>query len=154
MVIKFADTPNQKQVRLQKQKTWKAANLFHQPKTDISLASYHPHNISYELEMLQELPKLSFSLDWEDPVFKASDSASQCWVDFAQLSQSHTLVELTCTKEEILKEENYRNYAVSNCVSMDHWILVIEYMHSHLQFPGNNLCGRDVSKVFHVRQNQ
>ncbi|KAK8811245.1 hypothetical protein WA538_005404 [Blastocystis sp. DL] len=120
LVIKFADTPNQKQVRLQKQKTWKAVNLFHQPKTDTSLASYHPHNISYELEMLQELPKLSFSLDWEDPVFKASDSASQCWVDFAQLSQSHKLVELMCTKEEILKEENYRNYAVSSCSTCIH----------------------------------
>ena len=120
MVIKFADTPNQKQVRLQKQKTWKAANLFQRPKTECVPSPYRPTTLSYEFDMLQELPKLSFSLDWEDPVFKANDHASQCWIDFAQLSQSHKPVELTCTKEEILKEENYHNYAVSNCVSMKH----------------------------------
>lgn len=104
--------------------------------------------------MLQELPKLSFSLDWEDPVFKTNESASQCWVDFAQLSQSHKPAELTYTKEEILKEENYCNYAVSNCVTMDCWIIDIEYLHSYLQLSRNHIRWRDIPKVFHLWKNQ
>lgn len=138
-MVKFADTPNQKQNRLLRQKQAKGPE--ETPNTNFKhvnppLLGNDP--LSYEMEYLCDYP--TFSFGWEGssyPPFSFSNCENpSCWVDFSFCINGlgpFGLCDYPCSKEEILTSDCY----TSNCASASVRVLVVFYLgfpHSHNEF--------------------
>lgn len=125
-MVKFADTPNQKQNRLLRQKQTKGLEetpIVNPKQVNPPLLGNDP--LSYEMEYLCDYP--TFSFGWEGstypPLSFAHCENAPCWVDFSFCINGldpFGLCDYPCSKEEILTSDCY----TSNCASSS--VLAVE----------------------------
>lgn len=151
-MVKFADTPNQKQNRLLRQKQIKGLDespIVNPKHVNLPLLGNDP--LSYEMEYLCDYP--TFSFGWEGssypPLsFPHCDSAP-CWVDFSFCINGIDplgFCDYPCSKEEIVTSDCY----TSNCASASVWMgvaLNVGLPHPHNEFPPEIDCRCVASEV-------
>lgn len=135
--MKFADTPNQRNHRLQRQKQCKCSN---------SLSGHNITNnstISYHMEYLPDYPSIQFPLCdccQIQPSCKCNSFDSPYWIDFSKspvFEQTITYLLYSsrlCCKEDIIESNCFQSCAYADCVLHNGIILILGYMRSHFQF--------------------
>lgn len=122
--MKFADTPNQRYNRLQRQKQSKLC-------TEISDSSSIPcelpknQTITYQMELLQDYPPLSIPTKYSQTLQDCGYchySLPSFWIDFSLSSNfENDITNLLysnrlCSMEDIIESSSYQSSTTINCV--------------------------------------